>query len=178
MYVWHNTFSGNAMSISSLSSDESIGTIDTIEHYDSDMPSGNLEGIAMVNLESCGEFGSEESERVIFLTRDTESPSLIYFNDFPCTQPGACCNMDSCVFVTEAVCMNLGGQWLGDGSTCASCEFSCSGDTNADDNVDILDLLYVIATWGTDDSEGDTDGDGIVDTNDILAVISAWGPCP
>ena len=74
MHVWHNTSSGNAMSISSLSSDDSIGTIDTIEHYDSDMPSGNLEGIAIVNLESCGEYGSEELERVIFLTRDTESP--------------------------------------------------------------------------------------------------------
>ena len=178
MHVWHNTSSGNVMSISSLSSDDSIGTIDTIERYDSDMPSGNLEGITIVNLESCGEFGSEELERVIFLTRDGGSPNLIYFNAFPCTQPGACCDVGACEIVTEAVCMNLGGQWLGGGSTCESCASSCSGDTNADYAVDILDLLYVIAVWGTDNPAGDINEDGIVDVSDLLEVIGNWGPCP
>ena len=57
-------------------------------------------------------------------------------------------------------------------------ECECLADQSLDGEVNVNDILIVIATWGTNGSLGDVNYDGIVDTNDILAVISAWGPCP
>jgi len=54
----------------------------------------------------------------------------------------------------------------------------CFADCNFDYNVDVLDLLYVIAVWGTNNPAGDITDDGWVDVSDLLAVISAWGACP
>jgi hypothetical protein len=54
----------------------------------------------------------------------------------------------------------------------------CFADCNFDYNVDVLDILYVIAVWGTDNPAGDITEDGWVDVSDLLAVISAWGSCP
>ena len=53
----------------------------------------------------------------------------------------------------------------------------CLGDTNIDYNVDILDLLYVIAVWNTDNAAGDINEDGWVDILDLLEVLSNWGQC-
>jgi hypothetical protein len=53
------------------------------------MPSGNLEGIALVGRASCGEFGTSDSERLLFLTRDGGSPNLVYFDEFACDCSGA-----------------------------------------------------------------------------------------
>ncbi|MBG85082.1 MAG: hypothetical protein CMJ40_11135 [Phycisphaerae bacterium] len=55
--------------------------------------------------------------------------------------------------------------------------FTCSGDTNLDYNVDVLDILYILATWGTSNPAGDIDGNGLVDVNDVLTVVGNWGPC-
>lgn len=89
MQIWHNPASGNSLEVSTLSSDASLGTIDTLTLYDSAMPTGNLEGIATVGRASCGEFGAANSDRVLFLTRDGGSPNLVYFANFPCDCTGA-----------------------------------------------------------------------------------------
>ena len=89
LYVWHNPYNVNSLEISTLSSNATLGTIDTLELYDSDMPSGNLEGIAVVGRASCGVFGSDNSERALFLTRDGGSPNLLLFDEFPCDCTGA-----------------------------------------------------------------------------------------
>ncbi len=47
MPIWHNVGS-NSWEISLLSSDQLLGTLDTLELYDSGMPSGNFEGFAIV----------------------------------------------------------------------------------------------------------------------------------
>jgi hypothetical protein len=54
---------------------------------------------------------------------------------------------------------------------------SCAGDCAFpfDDHVDILDLLALLAQWGTI-NECDMDGGG-VDTSDFLILIANWGPC-
>ncbi len=57
-------------------------------------------------------------------------------------------------------------------------ECECLIDVVVDGEININDLLVVIATWGTTGPMGDVNYDGIVDTNDILLVLSAWGPCP
>jgi len=55
---------------------------------------------------------------------------------------------------------------------------TCSGDFNADGNINVNDLLILIAAWGP--CEGcaqDLNGDGAVNVNDLLVLIAAWGPC-
>ena len=54
---------------------------------------------------------------------------------------------------------------------------SCDGDTNGDFEVDIVDLLDLLAAWGSNDPVFDLDGDGTVGITDFLAMLAVWGPC-
>ena len=56
------------------------------------------------------------------------------------------------------------------------CVPTCPADITGDSIVDVLDLLEVLAQWGTSGS-ADITGDGIVDVLDLLEVLGAWGPC-
>ena len=47
------------------------------------------------------------------------------------------------------------------------CPVDCEGDVNGDGQVNVTDLLAVIAGWGTP-----------YDVSDLLAVIAGWGACP
>ena len=79
---------------------------------------------------------------------------------------------------------HLVGGWVDDGGnelldTCIPEEPEyCNADCNQDYNVDILDLLYVLAVFETDNPAGDINDDGLVDVGDILILISEWGACP
>lgn len=55
----------------------------------------------------------------------------------------------------------------------------CVGDLDNSTVVDVLDLLIVIADWGTctSDCQGDLNTDGTVDIEDLLMLIAAWGDC-
>ena len=53
----------------------------------------------------------------------------------------------------------------------------CLSDCNQDNSVDVLDLLYLLGVWGTDDPAGDINSDGSVNVNDLLILISDWGAC-
>ena len=46
--------------------------------------------------------------------------------------------------------------------------------------VDVLDLVEVIITWGPCDTPcpADFDGSGDVGVLDLIEVILTWGPCP
>ena len=58
------------------------------------------------------------------------------------------------------------------------CEAPCLGDVaNNDGQVDVNDLLAIIAAWNTSNPQFDLDGNGQVDVNDLLIVIGAWGSC-
>ncbi|MHC4947366.1 MAG: hypothetical protein ACYTG1_03780 [Planctomycetota bacterium] len=46
-----------------------------------------------------------------------------------------------------------------------------------DGQVDVTDLLAVLAQWGQAGTPCDTDGGGAVDVGDLLAVLGEWGPC-
>lgn len=52
---------------------------------------------------------------------------------------------------------------------------TCLADLTGDGVVDVVDLLDLLAFFGTDG--GDIDGDGIADVNDLLLLLAAWGPC-
>jgi len=49
------------------------------------------------------------------------------------------------------------------------------GDTNGDDIVNVVDLLYLLASWGTDDPAADFNRDGTVNVNDLLDLLAHWG---
>ena len=123
MYLWHSPSGVNSLEISTLSSNALQGTLDTLELYDSAMPTGNLEGIAVVSRTSCGEFGSLDTERALFLTRDGGSPNLVYFDEHPCDCTGAENEMEF------DVCASMGHLSGG----CVCLDKDLDGDVDCDD---------------------------------------------
>ncbi len=54
----------------------------------------------------------------------------------------------------------------------------CPADLDGDSSVGILDLLALLAAWGTDPGgPPDLDGDGTVGILDLLTLLANWGPC-
>ena len=56
---------------------------------------------------------------------------------------------------------------------------ACLADLDGDGSVGILDLLALLAAWGTDPGgPPDFDNDGTVGILDLLTLLANWGPCP
>ncbi len=56
---------------------------------------------------------------------------------------------------------------------------TCPWDLDASGSVGILDLLALLAAWGTDPGgPPDFDADGTIGILDLLALLANWGPCP
>ncbi len=56
---------------------------------------------------------------------------------------------------------------------------TCPWDLDGDVSVGILDLLALLAAWGSDPGgPPDFDGDGTVGILDLLTLLANWGPCP
>ena len=58
---------------------------------------------------------------------------------------------------------------------------SCPGDVDGSGQVDVNDLLIVLALWGNPPgalATADMNSDGIVNVEDLLTLIANWGPCP
>ncbi len=54
----------------------------------------------------------------------------------------------------------------------------CPGDADGDDTVDLNDLNFVLANWGTTvdpGTNGDVDGNGTIDLGDLNTVLGNWG---
>ncbi len=70
------------------------------------------------------------------------------------------------------------GAWSGFGHAfvMAGVDVSVSADVNADEVVNTLDLLMVLAAWGPCPAcPEDLDGDGVVGTDDLRILICSWG---
>ncbi len=68
--------------------------------------------------------------------------------------------------------VNSGSAYLFDASV-------CPWDLDGTGSVGILDLLALLAAWGTDPGgPPDFDGDGTVGILDLLTLLANWGPCP
>jgi parallel beta-helix repeat protein/predicted outer membrane repeat protein len=68
-----------------------------------------------------------------------------------CSLKGTCCTNDICLDSEEEVdCIHFGGEWLGAGTACEDnpCPTSCPGDINGDGQVNVNDLVILIAYWG------------------------------
>lgn len=58
------------------------------------------------------------------------------------------------------------------------CQPGCPADLDDDGQVALLDLLAVLADWGSCvGCPTDLDGDDDVDVNDLIVLLGAWGPC-
>lgn len=68
----------------------------------------------------------------------------------------------------------------GDGGGDAS-NSPCMEDLNNDGDVNVIDVLGILAQWGPcpnpDDCAADFNGNGGVDVDDLLALIIVFGPC-
>jgi hypothetical protein len=58
----------------------------------------------------------------------------------------------------------------------------CPGDITGpggvpDGEVNVSDLLALLAAWDTGNAAADITNDGIVNVNDLLKLLAAWGPC-
>lgn len=114
-----------------------------------------------------------------------------------CPPPtGACCfSTGFCLELTETDCGNAGGSWSGIGSVCEddngngqadACEAECPADVNGDGELDILDFLDYIDSFGTCSGlpapcaggsgvEADYNADEFVDIVDLLDFLDAFG---
>ena len=56
----------------------------------------------------------------------------------------------------------------------------CTADVTGDDEVNVSDLLDLLAAWGfcTAPCPEDIDGSGTVNVTDLLGLLAGWGPCP
>jgi hypothetical protein len=105
--------------------------------------------------------------------------------------PAICIPVGACCFATgfctnnttqancEAIATNT---WLGEGTVCdagSTCPDDCPadcGDTN--NQVDVSDLLSLLAGWGGPGACDIAGGNGIIDVGDLLDLLAAWGGCP
>ena len=69
------------------------------------------------------------------------------------------------------------GNWIPD-----ECEDTCLWDLDANGDVGVKDLLFLLGTWGPCPKQGDCpadfDNSGDVGVKDLLFLLGAWGPCP
>ncbi len=96
----------------------------------------------------------------------------------------ACCLPleNQCLLAEQPDCEYLGGQWLGEGTTCVGdpCDIAppiCPADIDHNQTIDASDLLLVLYAWGGQSDSADVNGDGLVSVMDLLEVLSQWGPC-
>ncbi len=58
---------------------------------------------------------------------------------------------------------------------------ACAADIDESGQVDVVDVLLLLALWGDADTPAadaaDVNQDGIVAVDDLLIVIGGWGPC-
>ena len=106
-----------------------------------------------------------------------------------CTEPNGTpgCEFLSCceeVCSTDPFCCDDLGEWDETCATVASClTCRCPWDCSAmrTMQVDVPDLLSLLAAWGGPQGSGTTcdfDGNGAIEVPDLLALLANWGPCP
>jgi len=63
---------------------------------------------------------------------------------------GACCTNDICVLIDSETCIFVGGEYQGLNTICSEelCPTSCLADITGDGQVDVNDIMMIIAMWG------------------------------
>jgi hypothetical protein len=119
----------------------------------------------VISTEAFSVVGLEDVETLIF-PASVDRATLV----------GGCSYAEgACDQLTLGSCAAVNGQYHGDFSDCPS---PCPADLISDGNVGVMDILVLLAVWGTHSRSADLDGDGIVGAGDCLSMLAAWGPCP
>ncbi len=94
-------------------------------------------------------------------------------------------NQNSNPMITDSLfCENtpddIWGEWAGDDNT--FCPL-CDGHVNNDGEVNTIDFLALLATWGSCPAapascDADFDENGDVGVTDFFIMLDNWGPCP
>jgi hypothetical protein len=103
---------------------------------------------------------------------------------------GACCLPGcGCVVLTQTDCLNNGGVWAGPGTDCSDADgdgiadacFTCIGDLDCDNVVDLGDLAQLLSNYGQTSgvgwTDGDMDADGDVDLADLAVLLGNYSGC-
>jgi hypothetical protein len=111
--------------------------------------------------------------------------ALMFYNDGPgagyvfeldgpdCNENGICDPRD----ILEGTSCDINANGIPD-----ECEDLCTGDVNADGEVNVDDLDDLLGMWGPCPPEGpcmaDFICDGVINVSDLLVLLGHWGPCP
>lgn len=121
--------------------------------HGADLTVANLYGADLhgaYNWQSSTWTGATYNDATVFPDgMNPEKYGMIY-DDTPVEIDGACCVTSGCDVMEEAMCTNLGGTWTEAGSCddCVAPPETCDADLDGDGEVDIADLLALIAAWG------------------------------
>ena len=115
---------------------------------------------------------------MVFYSGDCGSLDLVGCNDDGAGCPSYSSLLEVPVQQGQTYRLRVGG-WneyqFGSGLISISIDEAQEGDLDGDGDVDIADILLLIAGWGGDGSGGaDLDGDGDVDVADMLILLANW----
>jgi hypothetical protein len=89
-----------------------------------------------------------------------------------------------CEFIcgTDPACCASGWDQVCQDQADALCGDLCPADVNGDLEVDVLDLIQIIVSWGPcpkppGECPTDITGDGVTDVQDLVEIIVSWGEC-
>ena len=95
-------------------------------------------------------------------------------NGTPGCDDGSCCEM---VCALDPFCCDNEWDQQCANLAIAECGLSnCPCDVFVDGTVNVQDLLFLLAQWGTPNA--DCNMDGTTNVLDMLDLLAAWGPCP
>ncbi|MBT7351811.1 MAG: hypothetical protein HN811_05065, partial [Phycisphaerae bacterium] len=140
-YIWHNPGSSfwNSLEVTRMTS-STVGTVDSLVIFDTEVPDGNLEGIAIVGQDLCGAYSADEGERLFFFSHDDPGfdggPPLFYFKHFSC---GIECDQSLTAVGIQELLYIL--QEWGTSDPLA--------DITHDGTVGQADVMLAITLWGT-----------------------------
>ncbi|MBL6998152.1 MAG: hypothetical protein ISR75_06925 [Phycisphaerales bacterium] len=139
------------------------GTNGWIGWFDSTSP-GNVEFASDTILEGIYVLGTIDAIALAVAPYETDdNGELLFANQVPQSIDG-----DTDVQANEYILLEM----------CQLTQIGCClGDIDQSGTIDVVDLLAVVALWGTDDTSADINNDGVVNVPDLLVIIDNWGTC-
>ena len=135
--------------------------------------------IAIVGAPRDDDNGDQSGSAYLFDTTTGEQIAKLLPNDGAAgDQFGWFVGISGTTLLVGTCCDDDNGSGSGSAYLFDAAPGKCPWDLDGNGSVGILDLLALLAVWGTDPGgPPDFDGDGIVSILDLLALLANWGPC-